>query len=101
MPPPAGWCQVHEDGTNFVRMCEHYNFQLALSSLYEWSIWVTPVIESKRFFTRFYLALLPSLPKHAVHDSLEATTTDWFRPEEGEPLTTIGRRAPSDRTASG
>ena len=75
--------QVHADATEFPRMCARLGIQPMLSALHEWSIWVTPTIESKRFFTRFYLAVLPSLPAHAVHDSLEATTTDWFRPEEG------------------
>ena len=75
--------QVHTDAAAFPRMCARLGIQPMLSALHEWSIWVTPTIETKRFFTRFYLAVLPSLPAHAAHDSLEATTTDWFRPEEG------------------
>jgi len=80
--------QVHTDAAAFPRMCARLGIQPMLSALHEWSIWVTPTIETKRFFTRFYLAVLPSLPAHAAHDSLEATTTDWFRPEEGAPPAT-------------
>jgi 8-oxo-dGTP pyrophosphatase MutT (NUDIX family) len=74
---------VHADASQFVRLCTAYGVQPALAALHPWSVWVTPTIEPKRFFTRFYLALLPAVPTHARHDNVESMTTDWFSPEQG------------------
>ena len=45
------------------------------------SRWVTPVMESKRFDTRFYVLAMPA-NQHGAHDELETTGSFWATPEE-------------------
>lgn len=66
-----------------MKMCETFSIRPAVNDLIEWSIWITPVFESRRFYTRFFLSVLPYLPPEAQHESNEAVSTDWLRPDEG------------------
>jgi hypothetical protein len=41
--------------------------------------WITPKVETRRFDTRFYIALLPE-DQIASHDGTETTSATWLRP---------------------
>lgn len=49
-----------------------------------WSRWITPKmasVSSKRFDTRFFLAVMPA-EQSAAHDNLETTDSCWLSPQE-------------------
>jgi 8-oxo-dGTP pyrophosphatase MutT (NUDIX family) len=46
-----------------------------------YSRWITPVVEPKRFDTRFFLARLPK-GQQAKHDGVELIDSIWLTPEE-------------------
>lgn len=55
---------------------------LLTSGLVPWSRWITPkasLMMSKRFDTRFFIAVLPE-GQEAVHDGHEATDLEWLTP---------------------
>jgi len=56
------------------------NLVFRLNDLKPYARWVTPVVEKKRFDTRFFLATMPPGQK-PVHDSREMTETLWIEPE--------------------
>jgi 8-oxo-dGTP pyrophosphatase MutT (NUDIX family) len=56
------------------------NLVFRLNDLKPYARWVTPVVEKKRFDTRFFLAAMPPGQK-PVHDSREMTETLWIEPE--------------------
>ncbi len=55
--------------------------QIDLSRLIPWSRWVTPVIESRRYDTWFYLAVVPASAEASPDDG-EATASRWVRPAD-------------------
>lgn len=55
------------------------NLVFRLNDLKPYARWVTPVVEKKRFDTRFFLATMPPGQK-PVHDSREMTETLWIEP---------------------
>lgn len=55
---------------------------LLTSALVPWSRWITPkasLMMSKRFDTRFFVAVLPDT-QEALHDGHEATALEWLSP---------------------
>lgn len=55
---------------------------LMTSALVPWSRWITPkasLMMSKRFDTRFFVAILPA-QQQASHDGHEATALEWLTP---------------------
>jgi 8-oxo-dGTP pyrophosphatase MutT (NUDIX family) len=54
---------------------------LHLDALTPWTRWVTPVVEPRRYDTRFFLALTPA-EQVATHDELETTEEAWMTPRE-------------------
>jgi 8-oxo-dGTP pyrophosphatase MutT (NUDIX family) len=56
-------------------------WKLALSSLHPWAHWITPTIRSKRFDTRFFLAIVPE--EHpCIPDGRETVEGVWVDPKE-------------------
>ena len=47
--------------------------------MYEWSNWLTPTFQKKRFNTRFYLSTL-SEPVQQFECGFEITDSDWLEP---------------------
>lgn len=80
--------QVLKDGTKFFQLFEHFKLRPAVNKLIDWSTWITPVFEPRRFYTRFFLAVLPHLRTDAVHEENESVSTEWLRPEEAVSLYT-------------
>ncbi|KAJ3327022.1 Nucleoside diphosphate-linked moiety X motif 19, mitochondrial [Blyttiomyces sp. JEL0837] len=94
-PPPSttqsemtNWREkVHQDGTNFKSMCAHFKTEPALSGLFRWAHWITPVIEKKRFDTQFFLSILSqdyasTVGSDVSADGNETVSLDWFTPAE-------------------
>ncbi|MEZ4239301.1 MAG: NUDIX hydrolase [Myxococcota bacterium] len=53
---------------------------VALDRLHPWSWWITPVVEPKRFDTRFLVAMAPAADGR--HDGGETVDSRWVRPRE-------------------
>jgi 8-oxo-dGTP pyrophosphatase MutT (NUDIX family) len=55
--------------------------RLDLATLLPFARWVTPVAESRRYDTRFYLTRLPE-GQEGAHDDRETTSSFWARPAD-------------------
>lgn len=74
---------LHE-GQPFDEILRRLALRLQTRSLQPWSRWITPkraAVSTKRFDTRFFVALVPA-DQSAVHDDLEATESVWLSPRE-------------------
>ena len=66
-------------GTSFSELANELEMTISASALTPYARWVTPKFESKRFDTRFYVAVLPS-GQDASHDGTETTSAVWLSP---------------------
>ena len=55
--------------------------QLDLHDLVYFAHWITPVVERRRFNTRFFVARAPN-QQTPLHDDRETVESDWMRPSE-------------------
>lgn len=62
--------KIHNDATEFYRMCEGLKCYPDVWALHEWANWLTPIIRPKRFDTIFFMACMESQPD-AHYDSSE------------------------------
>lgn len=53
--------------------------RLSLDALVQFAHWVTPELETKRFDTRFFVAMLPA-GQQPTHDNSETTESAWMDP---------------------
>ncbi|XP_051163983.1 acyl-coenzyme A diphosphatase NUDT19 isoform X2 [Leptopilina boulardi] len=73
--------KVHNDPTEFYKLCEGLQCYPDLWSLHEWSNWLTPTnVGGKRFDTVFYLACLPEIPD-AKYEETEMEDLIWANPK--------------------
>jgi len=70
--------QLH-GGASFLDLADEADMQIDSAALTPYARWVTPKMESRRFDTRFYIAVLPE-GQSASHDGTETTSADWLRP---------------------
>ncbi len=71
---------LHE-GTSFADVLAELDAHLRVDQIVPFSRWVTPVVEPRRFDTRFFVARVdPS--QRAEHDKRETTTHAWLTPRE-------------------
>ena len=71
---------VHDGTIDLVEWCSVHELVPALDELVWVSHWITPIGESRRFDTRFYLA--PAPPEQtSLHDDSETIASLWVRPE--------------------
>ena len=49
---------VHKDANNFIELCSEYNCVPNIWSLIEWSNWLTPTFQPKRWDTVFYVSVM-------------------------------------------
>lgn len=75
---PAFRKRLH-DGTPFLRLADAVDMRIEAMALTPYARWVTPKMESRRFDTRFYIAVLPE-GQQASHDGSETTAAVWLRP---------------------
>ncbi|MGB8329216.1 MAG: NUDIX hydrolase [Polyangiales bacterium] len=66
-------------GASFPEIAGAIDMQIDSDALTPYARWITPEIESYRFDTRFYVAVLPE-GQTASHDGTETTSAAWLRP---------------------
>lgn len=77
-----GYRKALADGTvTMQQLAERERLRLALDAIVLFAHWVTPEVETKRFDTRFFAAMVPP-HQHAVHDDSETTHSEWMDPME-------------------
>lgn len=70
---------------SLLQVAQQEGLQFDLAELAFFAHWITPVIEPKRFDTRFFVARAPG-EQIAEHDSLETTASMWTTPGEALDL---------------
>jgi 8-oxo-dGTP pyrophosphatase MutT (NUDIX family) len=72
---------VHAGDLSMVDLCRRHDLVLDLSSIRYVAHWVTPIGESRRFDTRFFLAPAPP-GQDGAHDDAELVDSRWVRPAD-------------------
>jgi len=70
--------QLH-GGASFFELASQIDMKIDSMALTPYARWITPKMESHRFDTRFYVAVLPE-GQSASHDGTETTSASWLRP---------------------
>jgi 8-oxo-dGTP pyrophosphatase MutT (NUDIX family) len=70
--------RLHE-GASFSTVANEIDMKIDSTALTPYARWITPKMESRRFDTRFYIAVLPE-GQTASHDGTETTSATWLRP---------------------
>jgi 8-oxo-dGTP pyrophosphatase MutT (NUDIX family) len=72
---------VHAGELSMAELCRRHDLVLDLSAMRYVAHWVTPVGETRRFDTRFFLAAAPS-GQDGAHDDAELVDSRWVRPAD-------------------
>lgn len=72
---------VHDGTLSMVDLCRRDDLILDLSTTQYVDHWITPVGESRRFDTRFFVTEAPA-GQEGVHDDQETVASLWIRPAE-------------------
>jgi len=75
---PQARAELHGAGS-FLDLASQLDIKIHATALTPYARWVTPKMESRRFDTRFYIALIPE-GQRASHDGTETTSAAWLRP---------------------
>ena len=67
------------DGAAFLDLAAELDLKIRSAALTPYARWITPKMESRRFDTRFYIAVAPA-DQRARHDGTETTSAVWLRP---------------------
>ncbi|MEM7139380.1 MAG: NUDIX hydrolase [Myxococcota bacterium] len=68
-----------EDGLAFLALADELDLKFETATLTPYARWVTPKMESKRYDTRFFIAMVPE-GQVASHDGTETTSAVWLAP---------------------
>jgi len=77
---PATRQRLH-GGSSFTELARDIDMEIDSLALTPYARWVTPEMESHRFDTRFYIAMLPE-GQTGSHDGTETTSATWLRPAD-------------------
>jgi 8-oxo-dGTP pyrophosphatase MutT (NUDIX family) len=69
------------EGSAFLALANEIGIRIDAKALTPYARWVTPKMESRRFDTRFYIAVIPE-GQRASHDGTETTSAEWLRPRD-------------------
>lgn len=72
---------VHHGSVDLLALCAEHGLEPAIEQLAWVSHWITPVGESRRFDTRFYLVPAP-VGQTSTHDDNETIASLWVRPAD-------------------
>lgn len=64
---------------SFVAIAEALDLRLRLDALAAQARWITPIVEARRYDTRFFIARAPDA-QDASHDAKETTESAWMTP---------------------
>lgn len=70
-----------EAGASFEEIAIELDMTIQTEALTPYARWITPKMESRRFDTRFFIAVLPE-GQRASHDGTETTSATWFQPSD-------------------
>ena len=73
--------KLHENEISLSEVAERENLVIPLQWLGYFAHWITPFIESKRYDTRFFVAIAPA-NQEPLHDRRETTEGLWITPED-------------------
>ncbi len=73
--------QIYDGTLTLVELCRRENIRLITDSIHYVSHWITPVGETRRFDTRFFVACAP-LAQEPLHDDGETIASLWIEPNE-------------------
>ncbi len=73
--------QIYDGTLTLVELCKRENMRLITDSIHYVSHWITPVGETRRFDTRFFVACAP-LAQEPLHDDGETIASLWVEPNE-------------------
>ena len=71
--------QVHDGTLDLIELCVTEGLRLMTDCIHYTAHWVTPIGESRRFDTRFFLARAPHA-QEPLHDDNETIASLWVRP---------------------
>lgn len=81
--------QLH-DGAQFIELADAVDMKIDAMALAPYARWITPKMESRRFDTRFYIAVTPE-GQTASHDGSETTSAVWLQPSRAIDDMTCGK----------
>jgi len=70
-----------DTGVPFSQIAADIDMTIETIALTPYARWITPKMETKRFDTRFFIAVLPE-GQHATHDGTETTSAIWLKPAD-------------------
>lgn len=73
--------QLNAGELSFGEMCRQSGVRIAVDKMTYFSHWITPVGISRRYDTRFFLAVAPP-SQTASHDDNETVANVWIRPQD-------------------
>ncbi|MEK7410747.1 MAG: hypothetical protein AAB327_05080, partial [Actinomycetota bacterium] len=73
--------QIHDGSLTLTQLCAGENLRLITNSIQYVSHWITPVGETRRFDTRFFVARAPQA-QEPLHDDGETIASLWVEPAE-------------------
>ncbi|XP_077988479.1 acyl-coenzyme A diphosphatase NUDT19-like [Glandiceps talaboti] len=86
--------RVHDDASQFINLCRLLQCVPNVWALSEWSNWLTPVHERKRYDTAFYLCCLDQIPgPEMTPDNTEVVKSEWLNPYRAIELNKSGKIA--------
>lgn len=73
--------QLHEGEISLTDLAEREDLVFPLDRLGYFAHWITPLAESRRYDTRFFVALAPER-QEPLHDAQETTDSTWIAPRD-------------------
>lgn len=73
--------QIYDGTLTLVELCRRENLRLITDSIFYVSHWITPVGETRRFDTRFFVACAPN-SQEPLHDDGETIASLWVEPSD-------------------
>ena len=73
--------QLNHGRLSISELARREGLKLAADRIHYWAHWITPEGQSRRYDTRFFLAVAPGR-QAALHDGWELTDSSWISPQE-------------------
>ena len=73
--------QIYDGTLTLVELCRRENLHMITDSIHYVSHWITPIGESRRFDTRFFVACAPPA-QQPLHDDGETIASLWVEPND-------------------